>query len=40
MTKIDWAFVFAWIVCLLAGLAFWGVVVWAVIKLVSWVTAQ
>jgi len=29
-----------WVVGVLLNLAFWGVVVWAVIKLVEWVTSQ
>lgn len=30
----------AWLVGILLTLAFWGVVVWGIIELVQWVTAQ
>lgn len=29
-----------WVVAILANLAFWGFVVWAIVQLVQWVTAQ
>jgi hypothetical protein len=38
--KAGVAFVFAWLTALLVGIGVWGVIIWAIINLVQWVTTK